>query len=400
MKLIIEPADGVAPMLAAIKRAKKSVEIAIFRFDRKDIEPALNAAAAKGVRVTALIAFANRGGEKSLRRLELRFLAAGIIVARTSDDLVAVPRQVHPHRSPRAVRPLVQLHASRHRSQPGIRPRHEPARLSQGGGDGCSRPTARGRSTSPKGRDVRREPGELTAGARHVPEAREEAAADLRPEDLGQGRCCGSCDERAKAGVEIRVIGQVSRPAAVRRAEARGHAAPHAHDHPRPAPGLRRQPEPSRGRTGLPPRSGPRRSRSEDRRTLIDDLRVRLEATSDKRVAETADAVDDRDNAADQASRPQRRPRKSRRPSRSSRKELQPLATTVKKAVRQAVVKAGDDVLHDKDVKDTMKKVVKQAVKEAVKDAVHEAQEALPQRAPNDTTRWIGAGRVRAVAAS
>ena len=58
--------------------------------------------------------------------------------------------------------------------------------------------------------------------------------------------------------------------------------------------------------------------------------------------------------------------------------ELQPLAATVKKAVRQAVVKAGDDVLHDKDVKDTMKQVVKQAVKEAVKDAVHEGQDALP----------------------
>ena len=62
-------------------------------------------------------------------------------------------------------------------------------------------------------------------------------------------------------------------------------------------------------------------------------------------------------------------------------KELQPLATAVKKAVRQAVVKAGDDVLHDKDVKDTMKRVVKQAVKvKPVKEAVHEAQEALSPR--------------------
>jgi DNA-binding protein YbaB len=60
--------------------------------------------------------------------------------------------------------------------------------------------------------------------------------------------------------------------------------------------------------------------------------------------------------------------------------ELESLAITVKAAVREAVVKAGDDVLHDKDVKDTMKQVVKQAVKEAVKDAVHEAREALPQR--------------------
>ena len=54
-------------------------------------------------------------------------------------------------------------------------------------------------------------------------------------------------------------------------------------------------------------------------------------------------------------------------------KELDPLAATVKKAVRKAVAKAGDDVLHDKDVKDTMKKVVKKAVKEAVKEAVKAA---------------------------
>ena len=88
VKLLIQPADGVAPLLAAIKRARTSVEIAIFRCDRQDVELALKAAAARGVRVTALIAFANRGGEKSLRKLELRFLAAGIIVARTADDLV------------------------------------------------------------------------------------------------------------------------------------------------------------------------------------------------------------------------------------------------------------------------------------------------------------------------
>jgi hypothetical protein len=44
------------------------------------------------------------------------------------------------------------------------------------------------------------------------------------------------------------------------------------------------------------------------------------------------------------------------------------------------VIKAGDDVLHDKDAKVTMKQVVKDAVKEAVKDAVHEAREAQPPR--------------------
>ncbi len=88
MKLIIEPEAGVGPLLAAIARAKKSVEIAIFRFDRRDIEIALKAAAAaKRVGVTAVIAFANRGGEQNLRRLESRFLDAGIIVARSASDL-------------------------------------------------------------------------------------------------------------------------------------------------------------------------------------------------------------------------------------------------------------------------------------------------------------------------
>jgi hypothetical protein len=56
-------------------------------------------------------------------------------------------------------------------------------------------------------------------------------------------------------------------------------------------------------------------------------------------------------------------------------KELDPLAVSVKKAVRKAVAKAGEDVLHDQDVKDTMKKVVKKAVKEAVKEAVQDAVE-------------------------
>jgi len=88
MKLIIQPDDGPGPLLSAIKSAKKSLQIAIFRFDRSDIEEALKAAVADGVKVTALVADVNRGGEKKLRQLETRFLEAGITVARTADDLV------------------------------------------------------------------------------------------------------------------------------------------------------------------------------------------------------------------------------------------------------------------------------------------------------------------------
>jgi hypothetical protein len=38
--------------------------------------------------VHALVTYRNRGGEKSLRKLEMRLLEAGVTVARTSDDLL------------------------------------------------------------------------------------------------------------------------------------------------------------------------------------------------------------------------------------------------------------------------------------------------------------------------
>jgi len=88
LKLIVQPADGVAPVVKAIRQAKKSVEVVIFRFDQAEIEHALAEAAERGVFVHALIAFTNRGGEKNLRKLEMRFLEKGITVARTADDLV------------------------------------------------------------------------------------------------------------------------------------------------------------------------------------------------------------------------------------------------------------------------------------------------------------------------
>jgi cardiolipin synthase A/B len=85
---LIQPHDGIAPLLAGIKSAKKSIDILIFRMDWRDLETALKAASAKGVVVRALIAYTNRGGEAKLRSLETRFLEAGITVGRTADDLI------------------------------------------------------------------------------------------------------------------------------------------------------------------------------------------------------------------------------------------------------------------------------------------------------------------------
>jgi cardiolipin synthase A/B len=87
VKVITQPDDALNPILQGIRKAKKTIDIVIFRFDRPEIEKALEAAVAKGVVVRALIAHTNRGGEKSLRKLEQRLLEAGVTVARTADDL-------------------------------------------------------------------------------------------------------------------------------------------------------------------------------------------------------------------------------------------------------------------------------------------------------------------------
>jgi cardiolipin synthase A/B len=87
VKLLIQPGDGLTPLLDGINAAKSSVEIAIFRLDRTEIERALASAVKRGVFVHALVAHMNRSGQAALRRLELRLLAAGATVARTADDL-------------------------------------------------------------------------------------------------------------------------------------------------------------------------------------------------------------------------------------------------------------------------------------------------------------------------
>ena len=88
MKLLIQPGDGVDRLVKGIGKAKKSVEILIFRFDIADIERALGEAAERGVFIHALIAFTNRGGEEHLRKLEMRLLEKGMSVARTAGDLI------------------------------------------------------------------------------------------------------------------------------------------------------------------------------------------------------------------------------------------------------------------------------------------------------------------------
>src|SRR5579862_5045128 len=88
MKLITEPDDGIAPIVTGIKHARKSIDVLIFRLDRLEIARALEGAVARGVHVRALTAHQNRGGTKSLRKLEMHLLESGVTVSRTADDLV------------------------------------------------------------------------------------------------------------------------------------------------------------------------------------------------------------------------------------------------------------------------------------------------------------------------
>ncbi len=372
MKLIIEPADGVGPLLAAIKGAKNRVEIAIFRFDRTDIETALKAAAQRGVKVTALIAFANRGGEQRLRKLELRCLAAGIIVARTSDDLsryhdkyILIDRRVLYMLSFNFTH--LDIDHSRGFGIATTRAQwvREAARLFR---SDCTRS-----KYTPKTETFVVSP----ANSRKVLDSFLKRAKtqlliyDPKISDKGMLRIL---HERAKAGVEIKVIGSVAGHAQFevqKLAGTRLHTRTIIRDRRRAFVGsqsLRAEELDSRRELGLIVQD------AKAVKTLIETFESDWTTKDKKTEAALPEPEDMAEPAAVSA-------KETAKAVRVFTKELDPLTVSVKKAVRKAVAKAGEDVLHDKDVKDTMKKVVKKAVKEAVKEAVQDAQEALPHGA-------------------
>ena len=86
--MIVQPDDGLAPVLESIQRARKTLDFIIFRLDSKEIEKAAAAAVARGVKVRALIAHTHSGPSKRLRELELRLLGKGVTVSRTGTELV------------------------------------------------------------------------------------------------------------------------------------------------------------------------------------------------------------------------------------------------------------------------------------------------------------------------
>jgi cardiolipin synthase A/B len=365
VRLICEPDDGVGPLLAAIKGAKHHVEIAVFRFDRTDIEAALRAAAARGVKVTALIAFANRGGEALLRKLELRCLDAGIIVARTSDDLV----RYHNKYILVDGRALYVL---------SFNFTHLDIDHSRGFGVATTRASwvreaaalfladcTRSAYTPKSNTFVVSPENARTVLGRFLARARTQLLIyDPEVSDTGM---IGALKGRLNAGVEIRVIGAVPRGAPFEARRLTSHRL-----HTRTIIRDRRQA--FIGSQSL------RAAELDARRELgviVQDAKAvqMLIATFESDWASAA-----LPKASAPSPEPKRPPgettavtaKEAEKVVDALTKELDPLAARVRNAVREAVSKAGDDGLANDVVKDTMKRVVKEAVKEGVKEAFQE----------------------------
>lgn len=352
MKLLIQPDDGVASLLKAISHAKQCIEIVVFRFDQREIEHALAAAVTRGVSVHALIANTNKSGEENLRRLETRFLGQGITVARTADDLV------------------------RHHGKMMIIDRRELWLLAFNfTHQDIDRSRSFGLVTT--SRDLVREAERLfEADAKRLPyeagsdrfivspaNARKELAAFLRrarkqlliyDPEVSDPTMIGILEERAKAGVEIRIIGKFIRRSSriqVRKPVLRLHARTILRDGQAAFIGsqsLRELELDSRREVGLIFRDAKIIKRMSD---------VFLEDWERKELAEVA-PVDEPLTAAKVA----------KRVAKAVAEELPPVAPAVNQAVREA----GGSRIDAQEVESIVKDAVREAVREAVQDVVGE----------------------------
>jgi phosphatidylserine/phosphatidylglycerophosphate/cardiolipin synthase-like enzyme len=355
----------VSPLLSALKNAKKSVEIAVFRFDRNDIEGALKAAASKGVKVTALIADVNRGGERNLRQLEMRLLKAGITVARTADDLIRYHDKLIV--IDRRVLFMLSFNFTHldidHSRGFGIITKntklvHEAVKLLEA--DSSRQPYAAGPETfvvSPvNSRKVLRS---------FLNRAKKQLL--IYDPQISDREMIGILQERSKAGVEIRVIGKISG-----RTSVSAHKLTRMRLHTRTI--IRDSHQAFVGSQSLRP------AELDSRRELGLIIREskavkKLIATFESDWTTTAGAGETKSSEQTAAVAAANK-KETDKAVAVLVHELHPLAGTVKKAVKKAVAQAGDEILRDKIVKSTVKKIVKKAVKQAVKEATRDAGEA------------------------
>jgi len=353
MKLIIEPDQTAAPLLSAIKNAKQSIEITIFRMDRRDIEEALVAAARRGVKVTALVAYANRGGERLLRNLEMRLLEAGVIVARTGDDLVRYhDKFMIVDRKTLYVLSFNFTHLDISHSR-GFGISTKNAALVQEAVKLFEADSTRANYSS-----------SLSSFIVSPANARKELSAFMRrarkqlliyDPEISDKEMTKILKERAKAGVEVRIVGRISESEELPCAELkelRLHTRTIVRDRHQAFLGsqsLRAMELDKRREVGV----------------IIRDARI-VKSLADTFEADWAEA--ERPKGKIKTAHAKEKNGDADRVNEVLMKELHPVALTVKRAVKKVVAKAGDEAIHDENVKRTVKKIVKKAVKQAVKD--------------------------------
>ena len=356
MKLLIQPEAGIAPLVAAIRKARKSVDIVIFRLDRAEIEAALKAAAKRGVQVSALIAYANHGGEKSLRKLEMRLLEAGVTVSRTADDLV----RYHDKMLIIDRRTLYVL---------SFNFTHLDVDHSRGFGVVTRKTKLVQEALKLLAADIDRTRYEAGVDSFVVSpvNARKQLLALIRrakkqlliyDPSLSDGAMRRALGERAKHGVDVRVIGKVGRKIAQLEV--------------RPLTGFRLHTRTiiRDGREAFVGSQSLRKAELDDRRevgVILRDAKVvgRLRDTFDadwsvKLTAETTQATT----------------QEIKKTLKATVAKLSPLDPMVMEAVDDVVSKKGNTGLNSKEVKATVEKAVKEAVRERVQEMLNEATES------------------------
>ena len=86
MHVIVQPRDGIEPLLKGIREAQHTIEVTIFRLDRLEIEQALVEAAWRGVHVHALITYTNKEDLKEIKKVVDKIKKVEPAIAELSDD--------------------------------------------------------------------------------------------------------------------------------------------------------------------------------------------------------------------------------------------------------------------------------------------------------------------------
>ena len=208
MKLIVQPDAGIAPIVTAIKQAKKSIDILIFRLDRYEIDARARGRGGPGCHVRALTAHTNRGGDKSLRKLEMRLLGRRRHRVAHRRRPRPLSRQDDDRRQQGPARLRLQLHGPRHREEPQLRRHQEEPEAGAGSRSSCSRPTSTGSPTRPARTVSSSAPTTRASGSRAFIKGARKQLLIYDPQ-VTDDAMLRLITERIKAGVDVKIIGKV-----------------------------------------------------------------------------------------------------------------------------------------------------------------------------------------------